>query len=90
MHDRDIDERSRRLSERVDAFGRALSAAGVDAETASRLLEAAATAALHALPLELLTAAAAEANAAPEPAPAPAAAVEPPAEEPPARIAAAA
>lgn len=81
MHARDLDERSRRLSERVDAFGRALSAAGVDTETTSRLLETAATAALHALTLELLLA----------PASQPARAAEPvPAAEPPLRIAAAA
>jgi hypothetical protein len=54
MQDRGLDERSRRLSERVDAFGRALAAAGVDADTSSRLLESAATAALNALTLELL------------------------------------
>ena len=63
MHDLDVDERSRRLSDRVDAFGRALRAAGVDAETISRLLETAATAALHALTLELLLAPAARLGA---------------------------
>ena len=89
MHDRDIDERARRLSERVDALGRALGAAGVDSQTASRLLEAAATAALHALTLELL----ADAGQAPASArvtePAPATAVAEP-EAAAARIAAAA
>jgi hypothetical protein len=84
MHDPDLDDRSRRLSDRIDAFGRALADAGVDTERASRLLETAATAALHALTLELLLAPAVElgaaATAAAEPAPA----------EPPARIAAAA
>ncbi len=83
MHARDLDERSRRLSERVDAFGRALGAAGVDAETTSRLLETAATAVLHALTLELLLAPAAQHAPAAERVPAPAA-------ESPLRIAAAA
>lgn len=85
MHVRDLDERSRRLGDRVDALARALSAAGVDADTAARLLETAATAALHALTLELLL----------EPAAAPASETGPaPVErlpaEPPLRVAAAA
>lgn len=83
MHVRDLDDRSRRLGERMDAFARALSSAGVDPETASRLLETAATAALHALTLELLL----EPPAAPEIEPAP---VEQLPAEPPVRVAAAA
>lgn len=87
VHARDLDERSRRLGDRVDAFARALSAAGVDADTASRLLETAATAALHALTLELLL----EPDAAPVPAvPGESAPVEQLPVEPPARVAAAA
>lgn len=49
-----LDERSQRLSDKVDALARALRDAGVAPETAARLLETAATAALHALTLELL------------------------------------
>jgi hypothetical protein len=51
-----LDERSERLSGKVDALARALRDAGVAPETAARLLETAATAALHALTLELLLA----------------------------------
>ncbi|HET7567502.1 MAG TPA: hypothetical protein VFJ91_05885 [Gaiellaceae bacterium] len=87
MHVRDLDERSRRLGERVDAFARALSGAGVDAETASRLLETAATAALHALTLELLLAEPAAPATVPASEPAP---VERLPAEPPVRVAAAA
>ena len=59
-----LDERSQRLSDEVDALGRALRDAGVAPETAARLLETAATAALRALTLELLLAPTAAAPAA--------------------------
>lgn len=49
-----LNERSRALSERVDALAAALRAAGVAPEVVSRVLESAATATLHALTLELL------------------------------------
>ncbi|HVS86037.1 MAG TPA: hypothetical protein VHD91_10425 [Gaiellaceae bacterium] len=54
VDDRDLDERSRRIGQRVDALDHALRAAGVAPEQAARLLETAATAALNALTLELL------------------------------------
>jgi len=56
VDDRDLDERSLRLGQRVDALARALRDAGVAPETATRLLETAATAAFNALTLELLLA----------------------------------
>ena len=66
MDARSLDERSLRLSARVDALADALRDAGVAPDVRARLLETAATAALHALTLDLLLAPAA---AAPAPAP---------------------
>lgn len=64
MPDGALRERSELLAARVDALASALRAGGVPDAAASRLLEAASAAVLHALTLELLLA--------PEPAPAPA------------------
>ncbi|MGH3009715.1 MAG: hypothetical protein ACRDLM_09985 [Gaiellaceae bacterium] len=54
MPDGVLQERSERLAARVDALAGALRASGVSDAAASRLLEAASTAVLHALTLELL------------------------------------
>jgi hypothetical protein len=48
------DRRARLLGQRVDALARALHAAGADPDSASRLLAAAAAAALDAVALDLL------------------------------------
>lgn len=69
MLDGALQERSELLAARVDALAAELRASGVSAEAASRLLEAASTAVLHALTLELLLA--------PEPVAAPAVEPEP-------------
>ena len=49
-----LEERSQRLSARVEALAVALRESGADPEAASRLLETAAAATLKALTLELL------------------------------------
>ena len=51
-----LEQRSELLAARVDALARALRASGVADAAASRLLEAASSAVLHALTLELLLA----------------------------------
>jgi hypothetical protein len=56
MLDGALQERSDRLAARVDALASALRASGVSDAAAARLLEAASTAVLHALTLELLLA----------------------------------
>jgi hypothetical protein len=56
MLDGALQERSDRLAARVDALASALHASGVSDTAAARLLEAASTAVLHALTLELLLA----------------------------------
>ncbi len=61
MLDGALQERSERLAAGVDALARALRESGVPDADGARLLEAASTAVLHALTLELLLA--------PEPAP---------------------
>jgi hypothetical protein len=48
------DDRTEALATRVEALAAALRASGADPEAASRVLESAATAALHALTLDLL------------------------------------
>jgi hypothetical protein len=54
MLDGGLQERSNSLAARVDALGAALRASGVSEAASARLLEAASTAVLHALTLELL------------------------------------
>ena len=64
MLDRSLQERSESLAARVDALALALQESGIGDAAASHLLEAASTAVLQALTLELLFA--------PEPVPTPA------------------
>jgi hypothetical protein len=65
-------ERSQRLLARLDALAAELAGSGASAEAATRLLESAWTAVLHALTLDELTARpAADAVAKPEPEPVP-------------------